>query len=121
MDDNYDHIQNPYSWIDVFGLGKKNSKNKSDEKSKDDSKNCGIPVRVRHYTSASRAKAIIAPGQITPGERHRLYLEIASSRPLTPQQVADKYRIPRDGGKVYVEAMVCSKRMEIQKFSLWTR
>lgn len=65
-------------------LVRKIVKNKPDEKSKDDSKNCGIPVRVRHYTSANRAKAVIAPGQITPGERYRVYLEMVSSRPLTP-------------------------------------
>jgi len=120
-DNNYEYAPNPYSWIDAFGLDKKSSKgkNKSDQKSKDDSKNCGVPVRVRHYTSVSRAKAIMASGQVTPGERYRVYLEMASNKPLPPQQVADKYRIPRDRGKAYVETMVCSRRIEVLKNPLY--
>ena len=42
---------------------------------------------VRHYTGVSRAKAIMTTGVITPGERFRMYVEMASDKPLTPSEV----------------------------------
>ena len=61
----------------------------------------------------------MASGIITPGEHYRVYLEMASSKVLTPSQVEDKYHIPANRGKAYVETDICSKRIEMKKNPLY--
>ena len=44
---------------------------------------------------------------------------MASSKVLSPSQVAKKYRIPADHGKAYVETDICSKRIDMKKNPLY--
>ncbi|WP_338848295.1 hypothetical protein V8J88_05505 [Massilia sp. W12] len=61
-------------WIDPLGLAKKKGK-ESTSGSLDSKDGCGELVRMRHYTSVSKAKKIMEIGMILPGEHFRVYLE----------------------------------------------
>jgi RHS repeat-associated protein len=112
----YQYGPNPTGWIDPLGLQRKNKKSAPERKEGNpnsaETSPCKNFVRVRHYTGVSRAKAIITNGVIQPGEHNRVYLELASSKPLSAQKVADKYRIPIERGKAYVETDVCEDKIE---------
>ena len=98
----YSYPTNPVGWIDPLGLYK------------DCDRECER-VRVRHYTSVSRAKSIMREGVIRPGEHFRVYFEFANKKPLSVQEAAKKHRIPRERTKAFIETDVCKEDIEMER------
>jgi RHS repeat-associated protein len=97
---------NPIGWIDPLGLAESGGSGCKHE--------CKL-VRVRHYTSISRAKKIVESGAIQPGEHFRVYFEFANKRALSSQKAAEKHLIPPERAKAYIETDVCEDAIEMER------
>jgi len=78
----YQYAPNPIGWVDPWGWA------------------C---VRVRHYTSRKGIKGIEESGYIKASDKNKVYLELASKKPLSPTDVRNKYQIADNKGRDYVE------------------
>ncbi|MCD4502419.1 RHS repeat-associated core domain-containing protein, partial [Chromobacterium vaccinii] len=111
----HSYAPNPLEWVDPLGLAKKKAKPSAptaEKECKQCPNECKNTTRMRHYTSISRANSIMESGQILPGEHNRVYMEPANKKPLSVNDVAKKYRIPRERANAYVETDVCEDDIE---------
>jgi hypothetical protein len=60
-------------------------------------------VRVRHYTRVSSMRRIIAELRIVARDQNKVFVELASSRRLPPNDAVAKYRLLPGKGNAYVE------------------
>ena len=108
------YAPNPVEWVDPLGLAKSKKAGAQTNKVACPScpDECKESIRMRHYTSVSRANAIMNSGEILPGEHNRVYMEVAGKKALSVDEVAKRYRIPRERAGAYVETDVCADKVE---------
>jgi RHS repeat-associated protein len=94
----YQYVTNPTGWIDPWGL-----------------EECGGGTRVRHYTNRKGSNAIEQDGIIRARDNNRVYLELASKKPLNQIDAETKFQINPGRGRDYIETDVDNSRLEMIK------
>lgn len=69
-------------------------------------------TRVRHYTNRNGLVGIENDGKILALDNNRIYLEPASSKPLSPKEAEIKHQIKKDRGRDHVETDVLDSQLE---------
>ncbi len=70
-------------------------------------------TRVRHYTNRKGSKGIEADGTIKARDNNRVYVELASKKPLGQVEAGAKYQLGKGRGRDYVEFDVPTSKLEI--------
>jgi hypothetical protein len=60
-------------------------------------------IRVRHYTRVSAMRKIMREGVIRARDQHKVFIEKAASRKLSPSDAEDRYGIRKGRANAYVE------------------
>ena len=93
--------KNPFDTCSVSANGAKTSPKKEESK-----------TRVRHYTNSQGLTGIKESGVIRAKDNNRVYVELASKKPLSNKKAESFYQLKTGRGKHYIEFDVSSSKLE---------